>query len=111
MPAIHLYVVAAGGHAHAADWRIHEPQHGYVTPAKLVAMTAIDLLYADAAPARAILDKLEPARPWTPISPCSEACSKKSVTPPQQRDPRLSMSYCGGACAPASAGNHRGQRV
>ncbi len=61
MPVIHPYVVAAEGHAHAADWRINEPQHGYVTPAKLLAMTAIDLLYADAAPARDILDKFEPA--------------------------------------------------
>ena len=49
MPVIHPYVVAAEGHAHAADWRINEPQHGYLTPAKLLAMTAIDLLYGDAA--------------------------------------------------------------
>ena len=61
MPVIHPYVVAAEGHAHAADWRINEPQHGYVTPAKLLAMTAIDLLYGDAAPACEILDKFEPA--------------------------------------------------
>jgi amidohydrolase len=61
MPVIHPYVIAAEGHAHAADWRINEPQHGYVTPAKLLAMTAIDLLYGDAAPAREILDRFEPA--------------------------------------------------
>ena len=61
MPVIHPYVVAAEGHAHAADWRINEPQHGYLTPAKLLAMTAIDLLYGDAAPARDILAKFEPA--------------------------------------------------
>ncbi len=61
MPVIHPYVVAAEGHAHAADWRINEPQHGYVTPAKLLAMTAIDLLYGDAAPARQILTEFEPA--------------------------------------------------
>ena len=61
MPVIHPYLVAAEGHAHAADWRISEPQHGYVTPAKLLAMTAIDLLYGDAAPAREILARFEPA--------------------------------------------------
>jgi hypothetical protein len=33
----------AEGRAHAADWRINEPAHGYFTPAKLLAMTAIDL--------------------------------------------------------------------
>ena len=61
MPAIHPYLVAAQGKAHGADWRINEPQHGYVTPAKLLAMTAIDLLYRDADPAKEILAKFEPA--------------------------------------------------
>jgi amidohydrolase len=61
MPVIHPYVVAAEGKSHGADWRINEPQHGYLTPAKLLAMTAIDLLYGDAAPAREILAKFEPA--------------------------------------------------
>ena len=44
--------IAAGtaeGKAHGADWRINEPQHGYLTPAKLLAITAIDLLYKNAA--------------------------------------------------------------
>ncbi len=61
MPVIHPYVVAAEGKAHGADWRINEPRHGYLTPAKLLAMTAIDLLYRDAAPAREILAQFEPA--------------------------------------------------
>ena len=61
MPVIHPYVVAAEGKAHGADWRINEPQHGYLTPAKLLAMTAIDLLHGDAAPAKEILAKFEPA--------------------------------------------------
>ena len=61
MPVIHPYVVAAEGKAHGADWRINEPQHGYLTPAKLLAMTAIDLLYGDAAPAKEILASFEPA--------------------------------------------------
>jgi len=61
MPVIHPYLVAAKGKAHGADWQINEPQHGYVTPAKLLAMTAIDLLYGDAAPAKEILARFEPA--------------------------------------------------
>jgi len=52
MPVIDPYVVVAEGKAHGADWRINEPQHGYLTPAKLLAMTAIDLLHGDAAPAK-----------------------------------------------------------
>jgi amidohydrolase len=61
MPVIHPYLVAAEGKAHGADWRINDPQHGYLTPAKLLAMTAIDLLYGDAAPARDILARFRPA--------------------------------------------------
>jgi hypothetical protein len=111
IPVIHPYVVAAEDHAHAADLRIDEPQHGYVTPAKLLAMTAIDLLNADAARAREILDKFEPAMTKDAYLALQRALFKKSVTPPQQRDPRLSMSYRRGARAPACAGNHRSQRV
>ncbi len=61
MPVIHPYVVAAEGKAHGADWRINEPRHGYLTPAKLLAMTAIDLLHGDAAPAKEILARFNPA--------------------------------------------------
>ena len=61
IPVIHPYVVAAEGKAHGADWRINEPQHGYLTPAKLLAMTAIDLLHGDAAPAKDILANFKPA--------------------------------------------------
>src|SRR4051794_29753772 len=61
MPVIHPYVVAAEGKAHGADWRINEPRHGYLTPAKLLAMTAIDLLHGDAAPAKDILAQFSPA--------------------------------------------------
>jgi amidohydrolase len=61
MPVIHPHLVAAEGRAHGADWRINEPRHGYVTPAKLLAMSAIDLLYGDAAPANEILASFERA--------------------------------------------------
>ncbi|MGH7093518.1 MAG: hypothetical protein ACREFB_08305, partial [Stellaceae bacterium] len=60
MPVIHPYVASARGKTHGADFRINEPEHGYLTPAKLLAMTAIDLLYGDAAPARHILAEFEP---------------------------------------------------
>jgi amidohydrolase len=61
MPVIHPYVASARGKAHGADFRINEPEHGYLTPAKLLAMTAIDLLHGDAAPGKEILAKFEPA--------------------------------------------------
>ncbi len=61
IPVIHPYVASALGKTHGADFRINEPQHAYLTPAKLLAMTAIDLLHADAAPARQIIAEFQPA--------------------------------------------------
>jgi metal-dependent amidase/aminoacylase/carboxypeptidase family protein len=61
IPVIHPYVAAALGKTHGADFRINEPEHAYLTPAKLLAMTAIDLLYHDAAPAKKILGDFQPA--------------------------------------------------
>jgi hypothetical protein len=60
-PVIHPYVASALGKTQGADFRINEPEHAYLTPAKLLAMTAIDLLYGDAAPARKILAEFKPA--------------------------------------------------
>jgi amidohydrolase len=59
-PVIHPYLASAVGKTHGADFRISEPEHAYLTPAKLLAMTAIDLLYGDAAPARKILAEFRP---------------------------------------------------
>src|SRR5271163_4101513 len=61
MPVIHPYVASARGKTHGADFHIHEPQHAYLTPAKLLAMTAIDLLYDNAAPAKEIIGDFKPA--------------------------------------------------
>jgi amidohydrolase len=61
MPVVHPYVSCAQGRTHGADFRISEPEHAYLTPAKLLATTAIDLLWDDAAPARKIIADFEPA--------------------------------------------------
>jgi len=61
IPVIHPYLASARGKTHGADFPISEPEHAYLTPAKLLAMTAIDLLYGDAAPAKTILAEFEPA--------------------------------------------------
>jgi hypothetical protein len=61
MPVIHPYVASARGKAHGADFQIQEPEHAYLTPAKLLAMTAIDLLYDNAAEARQIIGDFKPA--------------------------------------------------
>ena len=60
IPTIHPYVRGAQGVIHSSDWRISEPEHAYVSPAKLLAMTAIDLLYDDAGAARNIVADFTP---------------------------------------------------
>jgi len=59
-PVIHPYVRGACGVIHGSDWRIASPEDAYVNPAKLLAMTAIDLLFDDANPARTIVDQFLP---------------------------------------------------
>jgi amidohydrolase len=60
VPTIHPYVKGAEGVIHSADWNINDRDNAYVAPAKLLAMTAIDLLYQDAAPARQVLEQFKP---------------------------------------------------
>ncbi|HKS90018.1 MAG TPA: hypothetical protein VJR70_11295, partial [Stellaceae bacterium] len=54
-------VASAQGKTHGADFRITEPEHAYLSPAKLLAMTAIDLLWDDAGPARQVISDFQPA--------------------------------------------------
>lgn len=61
MPVIHPYIRAAQGIIHGAEWRLTDPQHAYVEPAKLLAMTVIDLMYDEAAQAREVLAQFKPA--------------------------------------------------
>ncbi|HIE27662.1 TPA: amidohydrolase [Candidatus Poribacteria bacterium] len=60
MPAIHPYIGGAEGTGHSMDWRVADPDIAYVTPAKVLAMTAVDLLYDDAQKAKEILQKTKP---------------------------------------------------
>jgi amidohydrolase len=60
MPVIHPSVGGFSGAGHGSDWAIVNKEHAYLTPAKLMAMTVIDLLYDDAAPAKEILERDKP---------------------------------------------------
>ena len=60
MPVLHPYMTGAKGKVHATDWHISDQEHGYVAPAKTLAMMAIDLLYDDAAVARHVLTEHNP---------------------------------------------------
>lgn len=60
MPAIHPYAVGSRGQGHGNDWQIADPYIAYVLPAKLMALTAVDLLCDGAQEARALLDGYRP---------------------------------------------------
>ena len=55
MPVLHPMMTGAAGAHHQTDWKIADFEAGYVTPAKTLAMMAIDLLSEDAAVARKVL--------------------------------------------------------
>lgn len=60
MPALHPHVRGFSGVGHGSDWAIEDKYLAYVLPAKLMAMTVIDLLAAGAQGATKILDDYEP---------------------------------------------------
>lgn len=60
MPALHPYVGGFSGAGHGADWHIDDTYLAYILPAKLMAMTVIDLLANNAARATEILERDTP---------------------------------------------------
>jgi amidohydrolase len=50
MPAVHPYAGGAEGTGHGNDYRIVDPEHAILNPAKAMAMTVLDLLAGGAAP-------------------------------------------------------------
>jgi metal-dependent amidase/aminoacylase/carboxypeptidase family protein len=60
MPTIQPYAVGAHGQGHGSDWGVADPYVHYVVPAKLMALTVVDLLADDAREARALLDGYRP---------------------------------------------------
>ena len=60
MPVLHPSMSGASGTIHGPDWFIADSSAGYLSPAKTLAMMAIDLLAGDAATARQIIDDNKP---------------------------------------------------
>ena len=60
MPAVHPYVAGASGGGHTNNYLLADKDSVYVKSAKLLAMTAIDLLRDDAAAARRVLEETKP---------------------------------------------------
>ncbi len=61
MPAMEAQANGASGTGHGADYAIADPDVAYVAPAKLAAMTLIDLLADGAKEANGIVERFEPA--------------------------------------------------
>ena len=60
MPVLHPSMSGASGTIHGPDWCIADSSAGYLSPAKTLAMMAIDLLAGNAATARQIIDDNKP---------------------------------------------------
>jgi metal-dependent amidase/aminoacylase/carboxypeptidase family protein len=60
MPAIHPRVGGVVGRGHSEDYQIVDKDLTYVATAKVMAMTVIDLLWKDAAPAQEIVSSYKP---------------------------------------------------
>ena len=60
MPTIHPYAVGSRGQGHGNDWEIADKYVAYVLPAKLMALTSVDLLSDGAQEAHALLDGYTP---------------------------------------------------
>lgn len=59
MPAIEAQARGCSGTGHGADYQVCDPDVAYIAPAKLAAMTIIDLLVDGAARARQIIDSYQ----------------------------------------------------
>jgi len=60
MPVLHPVMAGAHGEPHSVDWHIADKDNGYVSPAKTLAMMAVDLLADDAGTGRRVLDEFTP---------------------------------------------------
>ena len=60
MPVSHPYLFGASGTAHGNDYLMEDKEAVYVSMAKLLAMTAVDLMAAEAEQARKVLETAQP---------------------------------------------------
>ena len=61
MPGIHPFFSGVIGSLHSKDFRVADPETAFLLPVKSLALTIIDLLWGDAAPARKIVSDFQPA--------------------------------------------------
>lgn len=61
MPCMHVWAGGVTGGLHTKDYRLADPETAYILPAKMLALTVIDLLYNGAEEAKSIVAAYKPA--------------------------------------------------
>jgi metal-dependent amidase/aminoacylase/carboxypeptidase family protein len=61
IPVIHPYAGGIGGALHGSDFEVVDMDAAVLLPAKMIAMTAIDLLFGDGEEAKRVIEEFKPA--------------------------------------------------
>lgn len=59
-PCMHIWTEGVTGGLHSKDYRIADLEKAYLQPARMLALTVVDLLYKEAEKARQVLDAYHP---------------------------------------------------
>ena len=57
---MHIWTGGISGALHASDFKVVDREASFILPAKMMAMTAIDLLFDKASRAKAVMDAFHP---------------------------------------------------
>lgn len=60
-PCMHIWAEGVKGGLHTKDYRVDDPDKAYMVPAKMLALTVIDLLYGQAEEAERIMENYRPS--------------------------------------------------
>ena len=60
VPCMHIWTGGISGALHASDFKVTDPEAAFILPAKMMAMTVIDLLFDKARCAKAVMDAFHP---------------------------------------------------
>lgn len=61
MPCMHIWTGGITGALHTKEFHVEDPEACYILPAKMLAMTVVDLLYGDAEAAADVMKSFTPA--------------------------------------------------
>lgn len=60
LPCMHVWMAGVSGGLHTKDYKIADVEKAYILPAKMLALSIIDLLYEDAKEARKVIEEFKP---------------------------------------------------